>query len=72
MTTPIDILTRSELKAIVGTPVREKQIEWLTRQGWPHEVNIHGYPVVLRSVALEKLGGEVPEQVWSLDERNVA
>lgn len=70
--TPIDILTRAELRAIIDTPVREKQIEWLTRQGWPHEVNIHGYPVVLRSVALEKLGGKAPKQGWALDERNVA
>ena len=72
MATPIDTLTRAELKEIIGSPIRKTQLEWLTRHGWPHEVNAYGYPVVLRSVALERLGGEAPEKVWQPDERNVA
>ena len=68
----IDRLTRQELRSIIGTPVRARQVEWLTLHQWPHDVDYLDYPIVLRSVALERLGGSVEPQVWSLDDKNVA
>lgn len=65
-------LTRQELRVLIGTPVRARQVQWLLTHGWPHDLDYLGYPIVLRSVALEKLGGEVTPQPWSLDESNVA
>lgn len=65
-------LTRQELRQLIGTPVRSRQVEWLTLHGWPHDLDCLGCPIVLRSVALEKLGGEVSPQPWRLDEANVA
>lgn len=68
----LERLTRQELRALIGTPVRSRQQEWLTAHGWPHDLDYLGYPIVLRSVALERLGGEPEPEVWTLDESNVA
>lgn len=68
----IERLTRQELRVLIGTPVRSRQVEWLTRHGWPHDLDFIGYPIVLRSVALERLGGEPPATAWMPDDRNVA
>jgi len=68
----IERLSRQELRTVTGASVRARQIEWLTAHGWPHEIDYLGYPVVLRSLALERLGGTPPAEVWRLDESNVA
>lgn len=65
-------LTRDELRELIGTPVRLRQVRWLQRHGWPHELDALGYPIVLRSVALERLGVDTSPQPWALDETNVA
>lgn len=65
-------LTRQELRTLIGTPVRARQVEWLKLHGWPHDLDYLGYPIVLRSVALERLGGEPPVEAWTPDDRNVA
>lgn len=70
--TPIEILTMDELRAITGTATRKKQIDWLSDRHWPHEVNHFGFPVVLRSVALERLGAPPKSEPWRLDESDVA
>ena len=65
-------LTRQELRQIIGTPVRARQVEWLQAKGWPHDLDCLGCPIVLRSVAIKRLGDEVPPESWTLDESNVA
>ena len=65
-------LTRQELRALIGTPVRARQVEWLRAHAWPYDLDYLGYPIVLRSLALERLGGTPPVEAWSLDESNVA
>ncbi len=72
MITAIDILTMIEIRAITGSPTRSIQIKWLIERSWPHEVNHFGFPVVLRSVALERLGAEPKSVPWTLDEADVA
>ena len=67
----IEILSKAELKDITGTPVRRLQFERLQMHSWPHEVNYYGYPVVLRSMALNRLGAEPEEQTWELDTSTV-
>jgi len=67
----LERLTRQELRVIIGTPVKASQFRWLTDHGWPHDADIAGNPVVLRSVALERLGAK-PPKAWKLDETNVA
>lgn len=68
----IERLTRQELRELIGTPVRARQMRWLRKNDWPHEVDALGYPIVLRSMALKRLGGEIAPQPWALDESNVA
>lgn len=68
----IDILSSKEVREITGTSRKAQQIEWLEARGWPHEVNHFGLPVVLRSVALDRLGGEPEPETWTLDPANVA
>ena len=69
---PLERLTREELREIIGTKVRARQIEWLRDHQWPYDLDYLDYPIVLRSVALERLGGEPEPEVWTLDESNVA
>jgi hypothetical protein len=68
----LERLTRQELREIIGTPVRAKQVEWLRHHQWPHDLDYLGQPIVLRSVALERLGGTPEPEVWTMDESNVA
>lgn len=69
---PIDILSRAELKNLTGVCARSKQIDWLVSNRYRFEVNALGYPVVLRSFALGRLGIESTVEGWDLDESNVA
>lgn len=70
--TLIERLNRAELKAITGVGTRRLQIQWLAAKGWPFEVDHFGFPVVLRSVALERLGGEPAAETWQPDESRIA
>ena len=72
MNTLIHILTTSEIRAITGTPTRRLQIDWLIERSWPHEVNHFGFPVVLRSLALERLGAEPQSEAWDFNDADVA
>jgi len=68
----IEILNDQERRAITGTAIKRLQVRWFASHSWPFEVDHFGAPVVLRSFAMKKLGGEVPAETWSLDESNVA
>ncbi len=65
-------LTRQELRDIIGTPVRAMQTEWLRHHQWPFDLDYLGYPIVLRSVALERLGGTPEPECWTMNESHVA
>lgn len=67
----IELLSRDELRNITGVTFPKKQISWLEQRLWPHEVNHFGFPIVLRSVALERLGAAPKSTGWRLDEANV-
>ena len=71
MTTIIEILSKEEIRAITGASWRKQQIAWLQNRMWPHEVNALGFPIVLRSVALDRLGADQEPEVWTLDESNI-
>ena len=68
---PVDRLTRKELRHLIGTPGRARQAAWLDAHGWPYELDCMGCPIVLRSVALARLG-EAVAQPWVLNTENVA
>ena len=42
-------LSRSELRELTRTPIKARQVAFLTRNGIKHYVDAHGWPVVLRS-----------------------
>lgn len=41
-------LSRTELAALTGSPLRRRQVAWLAREGWPHVVAWDGWPRVAR------------------------
>lgn len=51
------LLTSPELRAITGYARPAAQIRWLRGRGWPFEIDGRGRPVVLRAVAVARLGG---------------
>ena len=71
MPTLIEILSKEEIRAITGRAWRKQQIAWLQDRLWPHEVNDLGFPVVLRSVALDRLGADQEPETWTLDESTI-
>ena len=50
-------LTEQNMKELTGRVRPCAQIRWLKDNDWPFEINALGHPVVLRSVAVAKLGG---------------
>ena len=72
MNPALDLLSRDEIRSIIGSPTRRIQIKWLEEREWPHEVSYLGFPIVLRSVALERLGALPEAEPWNLDEADVA
>lgn len=42
-------LTRKEMAELARSPQRRRQIEFLRRNGIPHYIDAHGWPVVQRS-----------------------
>lgn len=53
------LLTATEISEITGYTRPSAQIRWLKAHGWPFEIGASGRPVVLRSVAVARLGGSV-------------
>ncbi len=49
-------LSREELRELVGSPLRDRQVAWLTREGWPHAVNSKGRVLVARAYHDRRLG----------------
>jgi hypothetical protein len=49
-------LTSIELKELVGSTHKKKQIYWLGQRGWRFDLDINGRPVVLRSFLEARLG----------------
>lgn len=47
--TPDLCLSRREIAALTRTPLKAKQREFLQRNGIRHYLDLHGWPVVLRS-----------------------
>jgi len=56
-------LTRDELIELTGYHTRPKCLSWLTVNGYRYHVASDGWPRVLRSAVVERLGGkqEAPE-----------
>jgi len=55
-------LTADELKTLTGMQRPSAQVRWLRAHRWPFEVNALGDPVVLRSVAVARLGGSTQNE----------
>jgi hypothetical protein len=49
-------LTPVELKELVGSTHKKKQIEWLGQRGWRFDLDINGRPIVIRSFLEARLG----------------
>lgn len=49
-------LSREELKELVGSPQRAKQIAWLSSEGWPYSVNSKGRVLVARAYHDRRMG----------------
>jgi Domain of unknown function (DUF4224) len=54
--TPSIRLTPIELKELVGSTHKKKQIEWLGQRGWRFDLDINGRPIVIRSFLEARLG----------------
>ena len=54
-------LARPEIKELTDCGHKAGQISWLRARGWPFEIGAKGYPKVLRSVAVARLGGKVED-----------
>ncbi|SDO28386.1 protein of unknown function [Halomonas shengliensis] len=51
------VLSREEVREVTGCAQRALQRQHLDALGIPYQVNAEGWPVVLRSRAIEVLGG---------------
>lgn len=49
-------LTSEDLKALTGVSRKAFQVKWLQDNGWNHELDYYGSPVVLREYAERRLG----------------
>ena len=49
-------LTREEIADLTGYQQRQKQMDWLRREGWPFAVGGDGHPRVLREELQRRLG----------------
>jgi hypothetical protein len=49
-------LTSIELKELVGSTHKKKQIYWLAQRGWRFDLDINGRPIVIRSFLEARLG----------------
>ncbi|AVP40045.1 DUF4224 domain-containing protein [Ralstonia solanacearum] len=52
----MDYLDREQLRELVGSPQRARQIAWLSREGWPFVVNSKGRVLVSRAYHARRLG----------------
>ena len=52
-------LTHQEIKRLTTRGTRKGQLAWLRENGYPHDVNAAGWPVVLREYVEKRLGGGV-------------
>ncbi|CAJ0742873.1 DUF4224 domain-containing protein [Ralstonia mannitolilytica] len=52
----MEYLSREELRELVGSPQRARQIAWLAREGWPFVVNCKGRVLVSRAYHDRRLG----------------
>ena len=54
-------LTRLELKELTDCSNKSGQVKWLVSRCWPFEIGAKGYPKVLRSVLVARLGGRIED-----------
>lgn len=52
------LLTAADLKALTDYSRPSDQVKWLKDHGWPFEIGSKGFPKVLQSVAVARLGGK--------------
>lgn len=53
-------LTTDELKALTGTARPKIAMRWLKREGFVYMVGVDGWPRVLRTAVLARLGEKAP------------
>lgn len=58
------LLSRKEVAALTRTPQRARQVEFLRRNGIRHYVDVHGWPVVLRSAVELEATDAAPAPTW--------
>lgn len=51
-------LSSEQLQQLTGYQRLSAQRRWLTQHGWPHEIDGRGRPVVLSSIAADRLGAQ--------------
>jgi len=51
-------LTRDETIDLTGFVKPSAQIRWLRENRWPFSIDGNGRPVILRTVAVDRLGGK--------------
>lgn len=54
-------MTRHDLKALTDCGHRSGQIAWLRDRCWPFEISAKGYPKVLYSVMVARMGGKIED-----------
>jgi hypothetical protein len=55
-------LTPEEIRELTGYQRHADQRAWLEKRGWKFEVNAAGRPIVLRTYASERLGGDIEQK----------
>lgn len=53
-------LSREDLKKLTGAKRPKEMLSWLRDRGYPHEVDLGGYPIVLTDVVRARLGAKEP------------
>lgn len=51
-------LTKEEVSQLTGSKIRERQMQWLSSNGYKYEVGLDGTPKILRAYVESRLGFE--------------
>ncbi|SUA78285.1 Uncharacterised protein [Pandoraea pnomenusa] len=49
-------LSRTEVRELTGTPIRQRQVRWLSANRWPHEIDSRGRVLIARAYHDKRLG----------------
>lgn len=58
------VLSRDEVRALCGTPVRKRQVAFLRKNGIIHYLDAHDRPVILRATVEGKPDEGATSAVW--------